>query len=218
MLNLDMIGRSRGELMVGGVGTAAQFRPILEEIDRASPLKLNLAETASGPSDHLAFALKRIPVLFFFSGLHSDYHRPSDDWEKVDLARTRQVLKVVQDVVQQLDALEEDLQYVDLGIDLPGVPRTVNSEDRPYFGSIPDLGHEGLGLRFAQIQEESPAEKAGLLAGDVLFEFDGRRIDNLYDFTFVLRELQPGDVVNAVVRRGGRRLVVPVVLANWPWD
>jgi hypothetical protein len=216
MLNLDMIGRSRGELMVGGVGTASEFQSIFDQVEQTSPLRLNLAETPNGPSDHLAFAVKKIPVLFFFSGLHSDYHKPSDDWQKIDVRRSHQVLDVVRDVIERLDQLEGRVTYVDLGADLPDASSYADQGPRSYFGSVPDMGYEGPGLRFSQVREESPAAKAGVRAGDILLKLGGKSVGNLYDFAFVLRTMEPGERVNVVIQRGERKLSVEVILETWP--
>ena len=88
-VNLDMIGRSRRRrARIGGVGTAEEFRDLLHEVEANSPLTFKYASTPRGSSDHLSFAAAGVPVLFFFTGLHPDYHKPSDDWEKIDLVRT----------------------------------------------------------------------------------------------------------------------------------
>ncbi len=214
MLNMDMIGRSTGELLIGGVGTAEEFGPMLERLERSSRLTFRYAETPRGSSDHLSFASKRVPVLFFFSGLHSDYHKPTDDWPKIDLARSRQVLDVVRRVAQWLDEQQDELKFVDLSSSEPaaGPLRGSGRGYGPSFGSIPDMAYEKGGVRFADIREDSPAYRAGIRGGDVLIEFDGRKIDNLYDFTYALRARKPGDTVTVVVLRQGKTISSEVVL------
>ncbi len=219
MLNMDMIGRSTGELLIGGVGTAQEFEPLLQELQRESSLTFRFAETPRGASDHLSFANKNIPVLFFFSGLHSDYHRPSDDWPKIDLRRTREVLQVVRNVVGWLDARQKRLQFVDLASSPERTAGPLRGSGRGYgpsFGSIPDMGFDQGGVRFADIRKDSPADRAGLRGGDILIEFDGKKIDNLYDFTYALRARQPGDVVTVVVSREGKTLGAEVRLEERP--
>jgi hypothetical protein len=118
MLNMDMIGRSQGNLLIGGVGTTAEFRRILDEVQTTSPLRFSYSDSSRGSSDHLSFSSKKVPVLFFFSGLHNDYHRPSDDWERINVQTLQQILEVVRSTVHQLlDQLLEvsqSLQYVEV--------------------------------------------------------------------------------------------------------
>lgn len=214
MLNMDMIGRSTGQLLIGGAGTAKEFKGILDELAAGSPLEFKLAETPRGSSDHLSFSIKKVPILFFFSGLHADYHKPSDDWNKIDITRSYQILDVVRGVVSRLDQLAASPRFVDLGGRDPHA-RPVTGRGGGYgpsFGSIPDMGYEEGGVRFAEIRSGTPAHKAGIQGGDILVEFDGKAIDNLYDFTYALRARSPGDKIKVVVRRGPRTLSFQVVL------
>ncbi len=214
MINMDMIGRSSGDLLIGGVGTAQEFKPILNDLARLSPLRFRFAETPGGSSDHQPFAVRGIPVLFFFAGLHGDYHRPSDDWESVDLERSRQILDVVGRTIRRLDQIPGPLKAVDL------VGRRTDAAERgrdpAYFGSVPDMRHEGGGLRFEQIREGSPAALAGVVAGDVLVEFDGKAVDSLHDFTQALALRRPGDEVEVALLRYGQLQRLRVVLGVRP--
>lgn len=120
MLNMDMIGRSFGELLVGGVGTAREFRSVLEAAEEQSNLRFRFAETPRASSDHMPFSRRQIPVLFFFSGLHADYHRPGDDWERIELDRALEVVRVVRNCLQSLDEIGSSLSFVDLDRRDPG--------------------------------------------------------------------------------------------------
>ncbi|MDA2938220.1 M28 family peptidase [Acidobacteria bacterium AH-259-A15] len=211
MINMDMIGRSDGDLLVGGVGTAAEFKGILDDLQKTSVLQFTYSNSLRGSSDHLSFSVKKIPVLFFFSGLHSDYHRPSDDWERIDLVRTKQVLEVVHGTIDQLAALEQPPQYVDLGRQ-DHVARSAGRGHGPRLGSFPDMSWELDGVRFEGILAGSPAEKAGLRAGDILVGFDGRKVKSLYDFTTALGTKVPGDEVEVVVLRDGQIMRMTVHL------
>ncbi len=209
MLNMDMIGRSEGDLLIGGVGTANEFKVLLEKLQKTSPLKFKYIHTAWGSSDHLPFALKKIPSLFFFSGLHADYHKPSDDWHKINLVRTHQVLDVVTALASQLDALPHRPQFVEVAEGGPKMHVGVDDAKPgygPLFGSIPDMAWDSGGVRFAAIRDGSPAAKAGLRAEDILVEFDAKQIDNLYDFTYALRVREPGDEVEVKVFRDGQEI------------
>lgn len=216
MINLDMIGRSTGSVLIGGTGTAAEFLPVLEEIQRDSPLLLRYSPLPRGSSDHLPFLLKRIPVLFFFSGLHEDYHKPTDTWEKINLERTRQIVEVVHRVLESLVRLEEAPQFVDPR----SRPEGTAAEDPrqtvygPLFGTIPDLEWSSPGVRLAGVLDSGPAARAGLEAGDVLVAFEGRILESFHDFTSALRSRKAGDRVRVRVLRQGRLFETTVTLAR----
>lgn len=214
MLNMDMIGRSKGNLLIGGVETAREFRPLLDALQNESLLRFSYPQSLRGSSDHLPFALKEIPVLFFFSGLHNDYHRPSDDWQKIDFTRTNQILEVVRGIAEHLADVDERPQFVGL--------RPENHRSRwggrrgfgPRFGSLIDTDWELDGVRFSQIMADSPAARAGLKDGDVLVQFDKRPVKNLHDFTTRLSRKSPGDIVEVVVVREGQLITSHVRLES----
>lgn len=217
MINMDMIGRLReGSVIVGGVATGSTFRAL---VDGAAPrhpsLKLESSEQGGvGSSDHTSFTSKRVPVLFFFTGLHGDYHRPTDTWDKINSQGAAEVLNLIADVAAGI-------------ADAPGRPefQKVAEPPRhggggggggsgygPAFGSVPDMAFSGKGVKLQDLREGSPAQKAGLKPGDVMVSFDGKPIDNLYDFTYALREKKPGDRVPVKVLRGGETVTVEVLL------
>ena len=218
MINLDMIGRPQDrKIYVGGVGTAQEFRALVEEENKAVGLKLQYSLGGYGASDHSSFTARQVPVLFFFSGLHSDYHKPSDTWEKINAPDAADVLRLVGRVALRLNAEPQRPLFVRVAE--PGIP---GSSARggggygPYFGSIPDFGEVKSGVRFADIREGSPAARAGLRAGDILVEFDGKSVKNLYDFTYLLRAHQPGDEVEVVVIRNQQKVTARVTLGHRP--
>jgi len=214
MFNMDMIGRvSKDTIYIGGVGTAAAFRPILDETTAHNGLKAEYSEGGYSSSDHTSFLIKQIPVLFFFSGLHSDYHKPSDTWEKIDAKETARVVSLVADTGVRIDEAPEKptfIAVVETHSTSTGSSRA--SGYGPYFGSIPDFGQVENGVRFSDVRPGSPAAKAGLLAGDTLIEFRSQPIKNLYDFTDALRRSKVGDVVEVIVLRDGKPLKVQVTL------
>ena len=219
MVNMDMIGRLReGKLYVGGSATGTTFRTLLDRVTAAEPeLHVDYSE---GPeeesSDHASFIAKGVPSLFFFSGLHSDYHKPSDTWDKINAPGAAEVLQLAGEVVDELREAPDRPQFVKPapmahgGTD-PG-PVSGTSGYGPWFGSVPDFGGNVNGVKFADVTGGSPAAKAGLKGGDVLVEFDGKPIGNLYDFTYALRAKKPGDQVNVKVLRDGKPIEVNVTL------
>jgi hypothetical protein len=212
MINMDMIGRiQKNRLFVGGTGTSAGFQTLVEEANRATKFDISYSASGYGASDHTSFTVHEVPVFFFFSGLHSDYHKPSDTWDKIDAADGARVVELVGSLVAGLDALREKPQY--LRVTEPAGGAAGGGGYGPYFGSIPDFGQvEHGGVKFSDVRDGSPAGKAGLKAGDILVEFDGKKIDNLYDFTFALRAHKPGDKVNVTVLRGNDKITREVTL------
>jgi aminopeptidase YwaD len=213
MINMDMIGRvSSNRLYIGGTGTSPNFQKLVEDANSGVKFALSYSASGYGASDQTSFAVHEVPVLFFFSGLHSDYHKPSDTWDKIDATNGARVVELVWHVFQGLDALRDKPQYV--RVSEPLAPAMGGGGGYgPYFGSIPDFGQvEHGGVRFSDVRDGSPAGKAGFKAGDVLVEFDGKTIDNLYDFTYALRAHKPGDKVTVTVLRGNERVTREVTL------
>jgi len=216
MLNLDMVGRISGNrLYIGGTGTSPDFRKLVEEANQTDPathFNLSYSSSGYGASDHSSFTARGVPVLFFFSGLHSDYHKPSDTWDKIDSTDGAHVAELVADIGSELDQLNEKPAYVRVAE--PAVSSMGGGGGYgPYFGSIPDFGHvESGGVQFADVHDGSPAAKAGFMAGDILVDFGGMKVDNLYDFTYALRAHKPGDKVQVTVERKGEKITREVTL------
>lgn len=218
MINMDMIGRIRdGKVYLGGLGTGGSFNQLIDDAAKTSTLKLEKSDsTGYGSSDHTSFTTKQVPVLFFFSGLHADYHKPSDTWEKIDAPEAVKLLDVIANVTTHLTSEEARPQFVRVA----PPPRPVSAAGSsgggggygPYFGSIPDMAEAKGGVKFADVRAGSPAAKAGLKGGDMMFEFDGKKIDNLYDFTYALRAKQVGDTVKVKVMRAGETVEADVLL------
>ena len=212
MLNLDMVGRVReGKLYVGGTGTSPVFPKILEAAN-STGLHLESSRSGYGASDHTSFYVKDIPVLFFFSGLHEDYHRATDTPDKIAAGEEARVGDLVLHVAMALASGDPRPQFTRVV-----EPRPVGSTGGgggygAYFGSIPDMGAEIEGVRFADVRDASPAAKAGLKRGDVLVEFAGAPVKNLYDFTYQLRAHRPGEEVRVVVLRNAQRVEATVKL------
>jgi Zn-dependent M28 family amino/carboxypeptidase len=212
MLNMDMIGRIHdGKVYVGGVGTGSTFSELLQQASANSAFKMEYSQGGYSASDHTSFVAKQIPVLFFFSGLHSDYHKPSDTWEKIDADAAARLLDVISKVAVQLASAEDRPQFKVVVEDKTATGGGGGGYG-PYFGSIPDFGQVENGVRFSDVRPNSPAAKAGLKGGDILVQFGEKAIKNLYDFTDALRRSKVGDVVHVTVIRDGKPITVPVKL------
>jgi S1-C subfamily serine protease len=154
---------------------------------------------------------KKIPVLFFFSGLHSDYHKPSDTWDKINSPSAARLLDMIGNVAVQLAEAPDPPTFQVVAEDRPSTGGGGGGYG-PYFGSIPDFGQTENGVKFSDVKPNSPAAKAGLKAGDVLIQFDDKPIKNLYDFTDALRRSKVGDVVEVKVIRDGQPINASVKL------
>jgi hypothetical protein len=206
MLNMDMIGRIRdGKVFIGGVGTGSNFKALLEEVRPKYKLNVDFSEQSGfGSSDHFSFTTKRVPVLFFFSGLHADYHKPSDTWEKIDHENAAVLLSMVGEITERLQSSPERTAFLRVADPRPQATASASTRGYgAYFGSVPDMSDTAAGFRLADVRDGSPAQRAGLKAGDIITEFDGKPIKNLYDFTYALQSRKPGDTVALKYKRGG---------------
>jgi hypothetical protein len=213
MVNMDMIGRIKdGKVFVGGVGTGTTLKAMLDEAKSGTKFEIEPSESGYSSSDHTSFVTKRIPVLFFFSGLHSDYHKPSDTWDKINTEAAAQLLDLVGRVDVELASTAERPTFVAVAENPHAGGVSSGGGYGPYFGSVPDFGENKDGVKFSDVRPGSPAAKAGLRAGDVLTKFGDKTIHNLYDFTDALRRSGVGDLVEVTVLREGKPMTVSVTL------
>lgn len=211
MLNLDMVGRLENDpLLVYGVGTAEEWPAILARAN-AGGLPLSLLPDGYGPSDHSAFYARDIPVLHFFTNTHDDYHRPSDDWEKIDLDGIRRIAALVEAVAREVADRPGTLALV-RGAGRPPQTGAVERGVGAYLGTIPDYTPAEHGMRIGGVRAGSPAEQAGLRAGDVIVRIDEHEIADIYGFTEALRAHQPGDRVRITLLRDGETITLEAVL------
>jgi hypothetical protein len=218
MLNMDMIGRIRdGKIYVNGTGTGSTLDALVTKVKVPTSLKLDLSEsTGYGGSDHISFTAKQVPVVFFFSGLHGDYHKPSDTSDKIESRTAADLVDYVADIATALMTAPDRpvFQRVAEKSDPHSGGAPVTSGYGPNFGSVPDFDEPPKGVRFADVRQGTPADKAGLKAGDILIRFDGKEISNLYDFTYALQAHKPGDEVLVQVLRGSQTIEAKVLLTE----
>ena len=204
MVNLDMVGRVRDNVVfVGGNGTAEDFDDVVAAADKDSQLVLKNAGAdvggrgGIGPSDHMAFAMKHIPVLFFWSGMHADYHRPSDKVDKINFLGIAQVVDFTQEIIEKLAAMPRE-EYIDK-YDHNMMGGVAGMKVR--LGIMPDYNTDEnvTGVRIAGTIPDAPAAKAGLLEGDLIVQIDAEKIDSLGDYMTVLSRHKPGDVVKITI-------------------
>ena len=218
MLNMDMIGRiDKGKAYIGGVGTAQSFKPLVNQISSETSLEVDFSESGYSASDHTSFTAKGVPVLFFFSGLHGDYHKPSDTWDKINAASAVEMVGMVGDIGANLRTDQVRPKFVKVQPPKHAVGGHGDSAGGgggygPYFGSIPDFAQVPNGVRFADVRPGSPADKGGLKGGDILVHFGAKPITNLYDFTYALRESEVGQTVEIKAIRDGKEMEFEVTL------
>jgi hypothetical protein len=246
MINMDMIGRMRErKLIVGGVGTAKEWRDLVETenslqgtsvaatnqissgigrpmvvsangrpivtTDSTKTFDLTLQEDGYGPSDHSSFYAKQIPVLFFWTGNHADYHKPSDTFEKINYDDEARILSLVARIVRDVDRSEKKLSYTVAKSDAQ-MGRSMGF--RVYLGTIPNYADAGDGLLLDGVRDDSPAAKAGLKAGDRIVKIGAYAVHNVYDYTYALGELKAGEEYVVEILRGTEKLSLKLTPAK----
>ena len=204
MINMDMIGRMQGQrLIIGGTGSSPGWRDLLTQLNKDADLEIKFREGGFGPSDHSSFYGRDIPVLFFFTGVHGDYHKPSDDYDKIEPALTARVVEFIFQTARSICGMDQRPAFQQTA---GAPPETGRTGFRVTLGIIPDYGEEVEGVRLTGVREGSPAAKCGLRSGDLMVGWSGKKITNIYDLTYLLQEHRPGDRVEISVVRDGEEL------------
>jgi len=206
MINMDMIGRLREKaLTVYGMGTSSGWKDLLNK-ENIYKFKLAFNDEGFGPSDHSSFYGKGIPVLFFFTGVHEDYHRPTDEAKLINSAGEDSVLHYVYDVTEVIDTMSTKPDYIKVA------RKETSGEWKVYAGTVPDMSNTSEGFKLSGVSPGGPAEVAGLKGGDTMLKFGDRDINNIYDFVYALQDHVPGDVVKVIVKRGTEKLTLTLTL------
>lgn len=200
MINMDMVGRlddSKG-LAVNGTGTSPIWNWLLDEVNSDS-LKLIKSESGVGPSDHTSFYLQDIPVLHFFTGQHSDYHKPGDDADKVNVDGILKVASIIERMIILMDD-DEKIAFT----------KTKDQSDNPRFtvtlGVVPDYMFDGKGMRIDGVSEDKPAIKAGIQKGDVVIQLGDSTVTDMMSYMRALSTFEAGDKTKVVVSRDGEEI------------
>lgn len=262
MINLDMVGRLNNQrLVIGGVGTAAEWRPMIDRAnseenmrlaalssaggardpsnwrvnldpkahpvgapivvgsngrpvvvagpsdtlrDLATPFSLTLNEDGYGPSDHSSFYGKQVPVLFFWTGTHADYHKPSDTAEKINYSGLARITSFVASIVRDIDKSDTRPTYKVAQVQATGR----STGFRVYLGTIPNYADSSDGMLLDGVRDGSPAAKAGLKAGDKIVKMAGKDVKNVYDYTHALSEMKGGEEYEVEIVRAGQRMTL----------
>lgn len=224
MINLDMVGRlspQNPEVEVTGVATGDRFKKDIESLNQrvsqvvsahaeneGQTLHFKAAKGFAGNSDHASFYHAGVPVLFFFTGLHKDYHRPSDDSDKINYQGLSLVTQLV--ALQTLDFLKDPQRPVYQKVKTQHASGSASQGNRVRLGIMPQYGEEEGGLGVTDIIENTPASRAGIQGGDRIIQMGSQKIQNIYDFMDVLSKTKPGDKMEIHVLRQGETVVLQV--------
>jgi len=201
MINMDMIGRladSTNKLLVYGVGTSADWVSVLDKTNTGFSIKKD--SSGIGPSDQTSFYLKNIPALHFFTGQHSDYHKPSDDWEKVNFKGVKKVLDYIIKVIEETENLSK-MKFLETKS-----PDQGKTSFKVTMGVMPDYTFEGKGLRIDGVSAYKPADEAGITKGDIVIQMGEIKINDINDYMKALSKFSKGDTADVVILRTGKEL------------
>jgi len=208
-VNFDMVGRLRdNKLTMQGVGSSKLWRKELEKRNVAAGFNLVLQDDPYLPTDTTSFYPKHVPVLNFFTGAHEDYHRPSDTPDKLNIEGMERIAKFARQIVLDLATVPERPDFARVERSDQGA----GSRDslRAYLGTIPDYSSEVKGVKLSGVRGGSPAEKGGIKGGDIIVDFAGQKIANIYDYTYALDAVKIGVAVKVIVERDGKRVELDV--------
>jgi hypothetical protein len=206
MINLDMVGRLRnGRLIVYGTRTAKEFPALIDSLNWHAGFDLKAQGDGYGPSDQSSFYAAGRPVLHIFTDLHDDYHRTTDDWEKIDPEGFRRVTNFTVGLVTAIANRPTRLTPVEVPPPSHAIGTMTGAPAYgTYLGTIPDMTDNPGGVRLLGVRAGSPAEKAGLRGDDIITRIGDMEIPDLQAMTNALRSHEPGDTVSIVIRRGGK--------------
>jgi hypothetical protein len=211
MLNADMVGRLREQqLLVDGTSTAAGWTDLVKAASDGLRLKVTFGGEGYGASDHSTFTGAKVPVAFFFTGVHEDYHRPSDTADKINVDGISTIAVLAARLLRGVADQDARMAFVEP----PSDPnRSVRGGFKVTLGTLPDYAYQGKGLRVTGARPDSPATRAGIAAGDVIVKLGKHEITNIHDYMFALGELEAGRETTVEVDRGGKRMALKVIPA-----
>jgi hypothetical protein len=215
MINIDMIGRLRDEnsLQVGGVGTSLQAEEILKKINRDFQFTLGMTKEGYGPSDHSSFYSKDVPVFFFSTGPHLDYHTPEDTPDKINYEGLKKVTRYIYSLSNQLSGLDSSLTFQEAGPKNTKDQYKHGEKLKVTLGIMPDFaGIEERGLRADMVIKGKPASRAGMKNGDIITALNGKKIKDIYDYMERLSDINPGQTITVEIIRDNKEKVLMVQL------
>ena len=201
MINMDMVGRlndSTKVLTVGGYGTAAEWSSLVSTTDKKSPFIIRIDSSGTGPSDHTSFYWKEIPVLFFFTGLHQDYHKPSDDFDKINYRGELSIVNYIYSIIEKENKRKQKLVFSKTR----ETQTTTSARFNVTLGIMPDYTYAGTGVRVDGVSDGKPAQKAGLQTGDIILKLGDYNVSSLENYMQALGNFKKGDNTTVKIKRG----------------
>lgn len=207
MMNMDMVGRlndSTKTLTIGGYGTSPQWATYISVNDRKAPFIIKIDSSGTGPSDHTSFYLKDIPVLFFFTGLHSDYHKPSDDFDRINYTGELRIITFINNLIIATSQQNQKLVFTKTRETQTGTSARFSVS----LGVMPDYTFPGSGVRIDGVSDGRPAQKAGLKAGDIIVQLGDYNVSSLENYMQALGKFKKGDNIKVKFKRGNEIIEV----------
>jgi aminopeptidase YwaD len=204
MINMDMVGRlndSTKVLTIGGFGTSPEWSSLINMKNKKSPFVIKVDSSGTGPSDHTSFYRKDIPVLFFFTGLHADYHKPTDDFDKINYRGELAVIDYIYSLIEK-----ENKENHKLAFTKTRETQTASARFSVTMGIMPDYTFAGTGVRVDGVSDGRPAQKAGLLAGDVIVQLGDYNVTSLDNYMEALGKFKKGDAAVVKFKRGNETI------------
>jgi Peptidase family M28/PDZ domain len=204
MINMDMVGRlndSTKSLTIGGYGTSPEWSIVINKDEKKLPFVIHIDSSGSGPSDHTSFYRKDIPVLFFFTGTHKDYHRPTDDADKINYTGELYVINYIDGIINKLNKEDQKLTFLKTR-----ETQTSRTSFKVTLGIMPDYTFEGGGVRADAVTEGRTASKAGLKAGDVIIQLGDNTVNSMDTYMQALNKFNKGDKTKVKFKRGNEIL------------
>ncbi len=210
MFNFDMVGRldSTKDLTVGGVGTALESNALVDSLIHGYNLKIS--KEGYGPSDHASFYGENIPVIYFTSGVHDQYHTPKDTYDRININGEKMITESAYLLISEVANRSKRLTYQESG---PKVGISTRTDLKVTLGIIPDFaGSEKEGMRIDGVTPGKPASKAGLMKGDIIIAIDGKKVGSIYDYMARMKAYSPGQIISVDIMRGTQKKVFLVTL------
>jgi peptidase M28-like protein/PDZ domain-containing protein len=204
MINMDMVGRlndSTKVLTIGGFGTSPEWSSLINMKNKKSPFVIKVDSSGTGPSDHTSFYRKDIPVLFFFTGLHADYHKPTDDFDKINYRGELTVINYIYSLIEK-----ENKENHKLAFTKTKETQTASARFSVTMGIMPDYTFAGTGVRVDGVSDGRPAQKAGLQAGDVIVQLGDYNVSSLDNYMEALGKFKKGDIAVVKFKRGNETI------------
>ena len=210
MINMDMVGRlndSSQVVTIGGFGTSPAWSSVINPADKKNPFTIRIDSSGTGPSDHTSFYRKDIPVLFFFTGLHTDYHKPTDDIDKINYIGETRIINYISGIVLSPISTGQKLAFTKTR-----ETQTASSmrSGGVTMGIMPDYTFSGAGVRCDGVTDGRPAQKAGLKAGDVIVKIGEYNVSSMETYMHTLGKFQKGEKAKVKFKRGNEEIETEV--------